>query len=111
MVVVNRSFHTRKSFTEYYPQFGHGVLETFASHGLGRKSLRNIGLNGRQIISQPRVPTYLGPALHEHVMDAAMNTFLFAKQDGPREPKMFYVTFDRDHLTQDRTGAVATRAS
>jgi hypothetical protein len=40
---------------------------------------------------------------HEHKMSATTNNFLFAKNNGPRKPEMFFVTFDCYHLDQART--------
>jgi hypothetical protein len=59
----NSSFHKQKNFLENYPQIGASALRIFASPLLGRKSLKNIGLKGRQIINVPRAPTCLGPVL------------------------------------------------
>lgn len=58
VVLVNSSFHTRKDFSENYLQFGHASSKCFASPVLGRKRLKNIGLEGRQIISLLRTPNY-----------------------------------------------------
>jgi hypothetical protein len=63
MVLVNSGFHTRKNVSEIYPKLWHASAKMFASPVLGRKSLKNIGLKGRQIISLPGKLTRLGPAL------------------------------------------------
>jgi hypothetical protein len=52
-VSVNLGFHTRKNFSENYPQFWHTPSKTLASPILGQKSLKNIGSKGRHIISLP----------------------------------------------------------
>ena len=43
--------------------------QNFANNVPGRKSLQNIGLKGRRIISLPGAPTYLGPTLYEVCTD------------------------------------------
>jgi hypothetical protein len=53
----------RKNFSDSYPQFGHAPSKTVAISVLGRKSLKNIGLKARQIISQSGAPTHLAPVL------------------------------------------------
>lgn len=62
-MLIKAGFHTRNDLSETIPQFGHVPSELFASPFLGRKSLKNIGVKGRQIINLPGVPTYLGLAL------------------------------------------------
>jgi hypothetical protein len=54
---------TRKDFFENYPHFWHAPSKRFTSRVVGRKSLKNIGLNGRQIVSLPWAITCLGLAL------------------------------------------------
>jgi hypothetical protein len=46
MMLVNSGFHARKYFAESYPQLGHAI-KLFTSPFLGRKSLKNLGLNDR----------------------------------------------------------------
>jgi hypothetical protein len=53
MVSVNSGFHTRKNFSENFPQFWHTPSKRLASPILGQKSLKNIGSKGRHIISLP----------------------------------------------------------
>ena len=54
------------NFSENYPKFGHALSKMFAKSVLGRRSLKNVGFKGRQIISLPGAPTFLGPALHAY---------------------------------------------
>jgi hypothetical protein len=56
-------------FSENCQLFQHAFSKIFASHFQGRKSLKNIGLNWRQIISQAGAPTCLGPALISKILD------------------------------------------
>jgi hypothetical protein len=63
MVLENSGFHAGKNFSENYLLFGHAPSKVFARSILGCKILKNIGLNGRQIVSVLMVPTCLGPAL------------------------------------------------
>lgn len=41
------------------------AVKKFASFVVGRQSLKSIGLKGRQIISLPEAPTYLGLPLRD----------------------------------------------
>jgi hypothetical protein len=61
VVLVHSGFHTHKNLSENYPQFGHAPSEGFDGPVLDRKSSKNIGFKGRQIISMPGTPTCLGP--------------------------------------------------
>jgi len=67
MVLVNSGFkHTRRNFSENCPQFEHEHHEhskNFASPVLDRKSSKNNGVKGPQIVNLPGAPTYLGPTL------------------------------------------------
>ena len=62
-VLVNSGFHTRNNLPENNPQFVHAPSELFASHVLGRKFKKNIGLKWLRICNQPGAPTCLGQAL------------------------------------------------
>ena len=53
----------RNIFSENNLQFGQEPSKMFARVVVGRKSLENIGLKGRKIISLPASPMCLGPAL------------------------------------------------
>jgi hypothetical protein len=53
MVLVNSVFDMWKDFSKKYPQFGYMPSKMFASLVLCWKSLKNIYLKGRQIISLP----------------------------------------------------------
>ena len=60
MVLINSGFHTRNNLSENIPQFGQAPSELFASPILGRKSLKNIGWKGRQIMNLLGRPHVLG---------------------------------------------------
>jgi len=51
VVLVNSGFHLRRDFSENYLQFGHAPSKRLASSVLGRKKLRRIDLEKRQIIN------------------------------------------------------------
>lgn len=53
VVLVYSGFHMRRDFPENYLQFGHAPSKSLASSVLGRKKLKNIGFDGRQIINLP----------------------------------------------------------
>ena len=57
MVPVNSGFHTRKKLSKDYSQFEH------ARSVLGRWKSKNIGFKGREIISLPLAPTFLGQSV------------------------------------------------
>ena len=60
MMLINSSFHTRNNLSENIPQFGHAPSELFASLILGRKSIKNIGLKGSELLICPGRPHVLG---------------------------------------------------
>lgn len=70
MVFRNSGSHTGKHFYENYPQLLHAPLKMFVTTVIGRKSLKSIGFNGRQIISLHGVPPFLAPTM------CAVNGFL-----------------------------------
>ena len=51
-------FPTRKNLSKNYPRIFSGPSKRFASPGIHRNSLKNIGLKGCQIISLPGAPNY-----------------------------------------------------
>jgi hypothetical protein len=53
MVLVFSGFHTRERVFQKIIDNWVGDLKIFASHVLGRKTLKNIGLKRRQFISLP----------------------------------------------------------
>ena len=71
MVLINAGFHTRKNFSENYPQFGHTPSKYSPALSYADKNLKNIGLEGskifawpgHQIINLPGAPTCLVPVL------------------------------------------------
>jgi hypothetical protein len=71
-VAANSRVSTRQRIS---PQFGHAPSKTVLSPVIGLKSLKNIGLKGRQINGLPGEPTCLGVALHiKHVLCAITRT-------------------------------------
>lgn len=70
MVFRNSRSHTRKYFSENFPKFRHATLKMFATTVIGRRSLKGIGFNGRQIISLHGAPPCLAPTM------CAVNGFL-----------------------------------
>jgi hypothetical protein len=52
MVPVSLGFHARKNFPECYPKLGHDRPK-FSPAFLNTENLKNIGFEGRQIISLP----------------------------------------------------------
>jgi len=60
--LVNSGCHMLKC-SQNCPQFGHQPSKTFASPVLGRKTLKHIGLQERKVISQPRAPISIRPAI------------------------------------------------
>jgi hypothetical protein len=56
-VLENSGFHMRKNFFEICPKFGQ-TPKMFASIALGQRGLKNVGLKGRETVSQPGAPNY-----------------------------------------------------
>jgi hypothetical protein len=56
-MTAGQLLETRKNLNTNYPKFEYAPLKMFVSPVLGRKFLKNIGLNGRKINGLPGAPT------------------------------------------------------
>ena len=80
-------------------QFGHALPKTFLSPLVGRRSLKNMGLKGCQIMCLLRAPTDLGPTLaslscqNEQENRAAEGHKCFSPETSVSLLKSFSITF------------------